>query len=184
MAQNPNPGLEGVTAAAQAETARARGLPPVHLWNPVFSGDIDILIRKDGAWVHEGAEITRPALVRLFSTILRRDGDETFLVTPNEKWRIRVEDAPFLAVAVERVGYDLAFTTNVGDRVTADAEHPIRVATGPDGSPRPYVHVRGGLEALIARPVFYELVEMASERGGTLGVESAGAWFPIGAAAA
>jgi uncharacterized protein len=174
-------GLEGVIAAAkQAGAEPARGLPPVHLWNPEHSGVIDIVIRKDGTWVHEGGIISREALVRLFSTILRKDPDGYWLVTPVEKMRILVEDAPFVAVRVDRVGEALRFVTNVGDVVEADADHPIRVETDPvSGEPRPYVLVRGGLEALIARAAFYEMVEMAQERDGRLGVASNGAWFPI-----
>lgn len=159
-----------------------RGLPPVHLWKPERSGTIDIVIRKDGSWVHEGGVIGREALVRLFSTILRKDPDGTWLVTPVEKLRITVEDAPFTAVRVDRAGEALRFTTNVGDEVEAGPDHPIRIETGADGEPRPYVHVRGGLEALITRPVFYELAEMAQERGGELGVVSNGAWFGLGPA--
>jgi hypothetical protein len=185
MAQAPNR-LEGVAAAAKQ--APGRGLPPVHLWNPARSGEIDIVIKTDGRWVHEGATISREALVRLFSTVLRKDPDGYWLVTPVEKLRITVEDAPFVAVQVDRDGDDLKFLTNVGDEVTAGPEHAIRVETAADGEPRPYLHVRRGLEALIARSVFYELVEMAQERatpqGPTLGVESGGAWFPVGPAEA
>jgi hypothetical protein len=186
-------GLNEVAAAAQAihgdpseggGTPMRRGLPPVHLWNPPNVGEIDIVIRKDGGWVHEGGVIGREALVRLFSTILRKDPDGVFLVTPHEKLRITVEDAPFVAIRVDRVEGALRFTTNVGDEVEAGPEHPIRVATDFHGEPRPYVHVRGGLEALIARPVFYELVEMAEERTTSRGVEfglrSNGAWFSLG----
>ena len=180
-------GLDGVIAAAKAQ-APGRGLPPVHLWNPAHCGDIDIVIRKDGLWFHEGSPIGREALVRLFSTVLRKDPDGFHLVTPVEKMRITVEDAPFIAVRVDRVGEALRFLTNVGDEVEAGPEHEIRVAQGDDGEPRPYVHVRRGLEALIARPVFYELVEMAEERqtpqGPTLGIVSNGAWFPVGPAGA
>ena len=172
--------LDRVADAAGA--AGKRGLPPVHLWNPAHTGEIDIVIRKDGTWVHEGGVIGREALVRLFSTILRKDPDGIFLVTPAEKLKITVEDAPFVAVAVDRDGEALRFTTNVGDTVEAGPENPIRVETGADGEPRPYVHVRRGLEALIARPVFYELAELAADRGGTLGVASNGAWFAIGPA--
>lgn len=164
---------------AEAATPK-RGLPPVHLWNPSHCGEIDIVIRRDGAWVHEGGVIGREALVRLFSTILRRDEDGIYLVTPVEKLKIQVEDAPFTAVRVDRVGEALRFTTNVGDEVEAGPENPIRVAHGEGGEPRPYVHVRRGLEALIARPVFYELVEMAEDRDGALGVTSNGAWFEVG----
>lgn len=183
----PKAGLEGVIAAAKAaggDEPRKRGLPPVHLWNPPNCGDIDIVIRKDGVWFHEGTPIGREALVRLFSTVLRKDADGIYLVTPVEKLRIQVEDAPFVAVRVDRVGEALRFLTNVGDEVEAGPENPIRVEIGEGGEPRPYLHVRRGLEALIARPVFYELVEMAEERatreGPTLGVSSNGAWFPVG----
>jgi len=178
--------LEGVAAAA-ARQAPGRGLPPVHLWNPAHSGEIDIVIRRDGSWWHEGARIGRERLVRLFSTVLRKDPDGIWLVTPVEKMKIAVEDAPFVAVRVDRIERDdgepvLRFLTNVGDEVEAGAENPIRVATDAAGEPRPYVHVRRGLEALISRPVFYELVEMAEDRGGRLGVASHGAWFDLGAA--
>lgn len=173
--------LEAVEAAAKQ--APGRGLPPVHLWNPAHSGEIDIRITSDGAWYHEGARIGRERLVRLFSTILRKDPDGIYLVTPVEKLKITVEDAPFVAVRVDREGDALKFTTNVGDVVEAGPENPIRVETDATGEPRPYVHVRRGLEALIARPVFYELVEMAADRDGELGVESGGQWFALGPAA-
>ena len=173
--------------AKAAKQAPGRGLPPVHLWNPAHSGEIDIVIKPDGSWRHEGATIQREALVRLFSTVLRKDPDGYWLVTPVEKMKIKVEDAPFVAVRVDRVQGEggepvLRFTTNVGDEVEASAENPIRVAVDAAGAPRPYVHVRRGLEALIARPVFYELVEMTEERDGTLGLPSHGAWFEIGEA--
>jgi hypothetical protein len=189
-------GLEQAAAAARAAQADAhgdvpgdgkpRGLPPVHLWNPPNVGEIDIVIRRDGSWVHEGGVIGREALVRLFASILRKDADGVYLVTPHEKLRIQVEDAPFLAIRVDREGAGLRFLTNVGDEVEAGPDHPIRVAVDSAGEPRPYLHVRGGLEALIARPVFYELAEMAEARPGPGGVEhgvaSNGAWFPLGPA--
>jgi hypothetical protein len=161
-------------------------LPPVHLWNPAHCGEIDIVIRRDGLWLHEGSPIGRPALVRLFSSVLRKDADGFVLVTPVEKLAIRVEDAPFVAVRVDRRGEALVFTTNVGDQTEAGADNPIRVTHDPaTGEPRPYVHVRRGLEALIARPVFYELAAMAEPRDGTDGaamaVASNGVWFPLGA---
>lgn len=178
--------LETVAAEARKQ-APGRGLPPVHLWNPAHSGVIDIVIRRDGTWVHEGSPISREAMVRLFSTILRKDPDGFHLVTPVEKMRIEVEDAPFIAVRVDCVGEALKFVTNVGDEVEAGPEHAIRVETGADGEPRPYLHVRRGLEALIARSVFYELVDMAEEReeGGQtrLGLTSNGVWFDLGPAA-
>jgi hypothetical protein len=173
------PGLEGVVAAAKQ--APGRGLPPVHLWNPPNCGDIDIRIRKDGVWFHEGTPIGREALVRLFSTVLRKDEDGIYLVTPVEKLRIQVEDAPFVATRVDRDGESLRFTTNVGDEVEAGPENPIRVEMDPrSGEPRPYLHVRRGLEALIARPVFYELVEMAEARDDAMAVSSNGEWFKVG----
>lgn len=177
-------GLEGVIAAAKGQ-APGRGLPPVHLWNPAHCGEIDIVIKRNGEWRHEGTLIGREALVRLFSTVLRKDPDGFVLVTPVEKLKITVEDAPFVAVRVDRRGEALEFLTNVGDKVEAGPANAIRVEMDAvTGEPRPYLHVRRGLEALIARPVFYELVEMARERdtaeGPTLGVSSNGAWFAVG----
>ncbi|MFI4976198.1 MAG: DUF1285 domain-containing protein [Caulobacterales bacterium] len=188
MAEPGPGGLEQVIKAA-ARQAPGRGLPPVHLWHPEHCGDIDIVIKRNGLWFHEGTPIGREALVRLFSTVLRKDPDGFHLVTPVEKMRITVEDAPFIAVRVDRDGAALRFLTNVGDEVEAGPDNPIRVEMDPaTGEPRPYLHVRRGLEALIARPVFYELVEMAEERqtdeGPRLGVASNGAWFPVGPARA
>jgi hypothetical protein len=179
------PGLEGVVAAAKQ--APGRGLPPVHLWHPEHCGEIDIVIKRDGLWFHEGSPIGRAPLVRLFSTVLRKDPDGFHLVTPVEKLKITVEDAPFVAVRVDRDGEALRFTTNVGDEVEAGPDNPIRVEMDEaTGEPRPYVHVRRGLEALIHRPVFYELVEMAVERdmpeGRRMAVSSNGAWFTVGPA--
>ena len=186
-ADPPKPGLEGVAQAAKA--AGERGLPPVHLWHPEHCGEIDIRIRKDGVWFHEGTPIGREALVRLFSTVLRLDPDGYHLVTPVEKLKIQVEDAPFVATRVDQMGDSLRFETNVGDTVEAGPDNPLRVETDAQtGAPRPYVHVRRGLEALIARPVFYELAEMAQPRdtadGSVFGVGSNGAWFPIAPAGA
>lgn len=177
-------GLEGVIAAARTQ-APGRGLPPVHLWHPTHCGEIDIVIKRNGLWFHEGTPIGREALVRLFSTVLRKDPDGFHLVTPVEKMKITVEDAPFIATRVDQEGDALKFLTNVGDVVEAGPDNAIRVEMDPrTGEPRPYLHVRRGLEALINRPVFYELVEMALERetpeGPTLGVASNGAWFPVG----
>jgi uncharacterized protein len=175
-------GLADLYQAAQA--ASGRGLPPVHLWNPAHCGEIDIRIRPDGTWLHEGTPIGRPALVRLFSTVLRKDPDGIYLVTPVEKLRITVDDAPFLAVGMARESDALRFVTNVGDLVESGPDHPIRVETAASGEPRPYLHVRGGLEALIARPVFYDLVELGERRpgpsGDRLAVASNGCWFDLG----
>jgi hypothetical protein len=175
--------LESVITAAKQ--APGRGLPPVHLWNPAHCGEIDIVIKKNGLWFHEGTPIGREALVRLFSTVLRKDPEGYVLVTPVEKLAITVEDAPFIAIRVDRDGEVLRFLTNVGDVVEAGPDHPIRVDTDPQsGEPRPYVHVRADLEALITRPVFYELVEMAGRgetpSGPMMGVASKGAWFVVG----
>lgn len=174
--------LAQLIAAAQAVgEGEGRALPPVHLWNPASCGEIDMVIRSDGLWFHEGAPIGRPQLVRLFSTVLRKDSDGYWLVTPVEKLRITVEDAPFTAVRVDRDGQALVFHTNVGDRVEAGPDHPIRVEMDADsGEPRPYLHVRAGLEALIVRAVFYELVAMGEARGGRLGVSSHEVWFDLG----
>ena len=158
----------------------------MQLWNPAHRGEIDIVIKKSGLWFHEGTPIGREALVRLFSTVLRKYPDGIYLVTPVEKMKITVEDAPFAAVGVDRVGGVLKFLTNVGDEVEAGPDNAIRVEVDPDGAPHPYLHVRRGLEALIARPVFYELVEMAEElvtpEGPRLEVASNGVWFPVGPA--
>ncbi|NBA94198.1 DUF1285 domain-containing protein [Pseudomonas sp. R5(2019)] len=166
-----------------------KGLPPVHLWNPDFCGDIDMRIARDGTWYYLGTPIGRKPMVRLFSTILRRDGDDYVLVTPVEKVGIKVDDAPFVAVSVlvegEGEAQVLRFTTNVEDEVTAGGDHPIRVVIDPvTQEPAPYVHVRVNLEALIHRNVFYQLVELAvlREVDGQpwLGVWSSGEFFPIG----
>lgn len=167
-----------------------RSLPPVHLWNPDFCGDIDMRIARDGTWRYMGSPIDRKPMVRLFSAILRHDEDGKFyLVTPVEKVGIKVDDAPFVAVemSVEGEGRQriLSFRTNVDDMVAADRDHPIRVAHNREtGEPSPYVLVRDRLEALIARAVFYDLVAIAEEvqvKGERiLGVWSSGAFFPLG----
>ena len=174
--------LASVAAAAQGDGRR--GPPPVHLWNPAHCGEIDIVIRRDGLWLHEGAPIRREALVRLFASVLRLDPDGFHLVTPVEKLRIAVEDAPFLAVRTDRTADGWRFLTNVGDEVEAGPDHRLRVETDPaTGEPAPYLHVRRGLEARLTRPVFYELVEAAEARDGVYGVVSGGVWFPLGPAA-
>lgn len=167
-----------------ARQARARGRPPVHLWNPAFSGAIDMRITRDGTWLHEGRPIPRPALVALFASILRREGERYVLVTPVEKVAITVEDAPFVAVdvAAEGQGRDqrLIFETNLGERVLAGPEHPIRVEIDPKtGEPAPYVMVRDGLEARIDRKSFYRMIERASDERGWFGLRSGGAFFRV-----
>jgi hypothetical protein len=156
-----------------------RGAPPVHLWNPPFCGDIDIVIKRDGTWIHEGTPIGRPGMVKLFSSILKKEGDEFFLVTPVEKVRLKIEDAPFVAVDFTAQDGVITFETNVGDSVVAGPDTPIRVVFSATGEPSPYVEVRRGLEALIDRKSFYRLVDLGEERDGQFGVASAGVFFPI-----
>jgi uncharacterized protein len=165
----------------------ARALPPVEKWNPQVCGDIGMEIRSDGSWWHEGVRITREPLVRLFSTILRKDEDgTTWLVTPGEKVSVAVADAPFIAVRVDRIGEGvdtaLVFTTSLGDVAVAGPDRPIIVKRDPaTGAPRPYVRIRGRLDARIGRAPFFELVDMAEERSdGQLWVRSAGADFALG----
>jgi uncharacterized protein len=163
-----------------ADAAAPKGLPPVHLWNPPHCGRIDIVIRADGTWMHEGAPIRRPELVRLFSTVLRKDPDGHCLVTPVEKLSIEVEDLPFRAVAVQREG-DLTFTTDMGDQVTVDGAHPLIVDVDAAGHPAPRVLVRGDLWARITRAVFYELVEVAAIEGDRLVLRAGDGVHDLGA---
>ncbi|MGB3456642.1 MAG: DUF1285 domain-containing protein [Litorimonas sp.] len=162
------------------------GERPVERWNPDYCGEMDLVIKADGSWWHEGSRITRKGLVDLFASVLRKDEDgRTYLVTPVEKLGIQVERAPFLAVRVDALGsaesQRLFFKTNLDETVEAGPDHPIRVETDEKTlEPDPYVTVRGRLEAAISRPVFYELVELAVEHDGTLGVWSGGAFFALG----
>ena len=170
----------------QAESAGK--LPPVHLWEPEYCGDIGLKIDRSGQWYYGGSPIGRKRLVRLFSTVLRHDEDgEHYLVTPVEKIRVEVEDAPFIATLmfVEGEGQSrvLRFETNVGDITEAGRDHALRFQIDADGTPAPYVHVRARLEALIARAVFYDLVELAETKGDMFGVWSGGVFFPIARAA-
>lgn len=174
--------------ATAAKKAAKNGLPPVHLWNPEFCGDLDMRIARDGTWFYLGTPIGRPELVRLFSSILRKDGEDYFLVTPVEKVGITVDDAPFVAVDFTTQGAGreqrLTFTTHVGDSVTAGPEHPIRVVRDAEtGEPSPYVNVRANLDALIDRKSFYRLVEIGAheDQGGEswFGLWSGGAFFPV-----
>src|SRR5258708_756825 len=165
-----NQGLEGLTAAATdaANTgATTKGLPPVHLWNPPFCGDLDMRIASDGTWFYMGTPIGRPALVRLFSTILKRENGKHFLVTPVEKVGIHVDDAPFLAVEMVKDsdgrGRLLRFRTNVDDWVTCDSSHRLRFEAAADGGLTPYLHVRAELWAKVTRPLYYDLVYMAAD---------------------
>ena len=176
--KSSNP-LEEVAKAAKQ--APGRGLPPVHLWHPAHCGDIDILIRADGVWMHEGSPIGRPELVRLFSTILRKDPDGYHLVTPVEKLKIKVEDLPFRATQLEGRDGKLVFTTDRGDEVAVSATNPLVVDTDPvTGEPSPRVLVRGDLWARVVRAVFYDLVEQAEEIDGALAVRSGDDVFALG----
>jgi hypothetical protein len=184
-------GLKLGLASLQLEAAAGRRLPPVERWNPAHCGDIDIRIARDGTWFHQGTPIGRREIVRLFSTILLKEADTFYLVTPVEKMRIRVEDAPFLAVLMDADGtgrdQKLVFTTNVGDQVVAGPDNPIRVETDPrSGEPAPYIYIRRGLEARISRPVFYQLADLAESQTDTdtdmLGVWSSGRFFVLGPA--
>ncbi|MTJ05017.1 MAG: DUF1285 domain-containing protein [Sediminimonas qiaohouensis] len=183
---NVTPSAESIAASAKA--ALGKDLPPVHKWDPPFSGNLDMRIARDGTWFYQGTPITRPALVRLFSTILRKDGDDYFLVTPVEKVGIEVDDAPFVAVdfTAEGSGQEqvLTFETNVGDTVVAGPDAPIRVVRDAEtGEPSPYVMVRAGLEALIDRKSFYRLAEIGTHHhdGGQdwFGLWSQGVFFPV-----
>ncbi len=176
------PTADGIAASARA--AGARGPAPVHLWNPPFCGDLDIRIARDGTWFYLGTPIGRAGLVKLFSSILKREGDAYFLVTPVEKVGITVDDAPFVAVDFETSGegdaQSITFTTQVEDTVTADPDHPIRVVRDPEtGEPSPYVEVRAGLEALIDRKSFYRLVEIGAHKDGWFGLWSGGTFFAV-----
>ena len=185
-------GLAALIARAAGQiNDHAKGLPPVERWNPPFCGDIDMEIRADGTWFYMGTPIGRQPLVRLFSTVLRKDEDgKTYLVTPVEKLGIRIADAPFVAVEMTVTMQDatrepvITFRTNVGDVVEAGPDHPLRfVIHGENSELKPYLHVRGRLEALLARPVMYDLVEQGEtvEIDGVemFAVRSAGMLFPI-----
>ncbi|BBU58993.1 hypothetical protein KU6B_52580 [Mameliella alba] len=177
------PSADGLAASAR-EARKGKGLPPVHKWNPPFCGDLDMRIARDGTWFYLGTPIGRFELVRLFSSILRKDGDDYFLVTPVEKVGITVDDAPFVAVDFEAEGEGesqvLTFETHVGDHAAAGPDHPIRVERDPEtGEPSPYVLVRANLEALIDRKSFYRLVDLGAHHDGWFGVWSSGQFFPI-----
>jgi uncharacterized protein len=182
--------LEAIAKEAtnlQATNGTPKGLPPVHLWNPPFCGDIDMRIAGDGSWHYLGTPIGRPAMVRLFSTILRRDPERYVLVTPIEMIGITVDDAPFVAVELlveqNQEGIILNFRTNVDDWVATSATHPIRFEMEATGGLKPYVMVRNDLWAKASRAVYYELVSLAVVKKiddvDMLGLESHGAFFPM-----
>ena len=173
---------DALSQVSKAESGKK--LPPVHLWNPPFCGDMDMQIKRDGSWIHEGGKINRPEMVRMFSSILKKEGEAYFLVTPVEKVGITVEDVPFVAVDIDASGAGaaqvLTFTTHVGDEVVADRDHALRM---PEGAEAPYVMVRAGLEARLDRKSFYRLVDLGTEQTvdgvDMFGVISAGVFFPL-----
>jgi len=175
----------GNSGANSAARRRPRGQRPP----PVDHGDLDMRIARDGTWFYRGSPIARPRLVKLFASVLRREYDGTYwLVTPVERGRVTVDDAPFLAVELTAEGQghqrQLSFRTNLDEIVAAGPEHPLRVDIAPNGEPAPYILIRPGLEARLNRPVFYELVDIAdAEReaaGGKFGVWSGGMFFDLG----
>jgi len=184
----PLPDLSGLSLADIARMADEQRLPPVDNWHPERCGDSEMRIARDGTWYHQGSPIRRPEMVRLFSSILRREPDGGYvLVTPAEKLDILVEDAPFIAVELKSEGTGrarrLGFRLNTGDVVLAGPDHPLRFETREDG-PHPYLAVRSGLDALVVRPVYYELAQMALDEAAIpAGLWSDGRFFPLEPAA-
>ena len=186
MAKEGQPGLEAITGALAR--AGAKGPPPVERWNPPFCGDLDMRIATDGTWFYLKTPIGRPALVKLFASVLKREGDSYFLVTPVEKCGITVDDAPFMAVEMNvedgTDGRVLRFRTNVDDWVTCGPQHGLRfepeIGTG---GLKPYLHVRRDLWAKVTRALFFDLVEIGEEREvsgrAMFGVSSMGTFFPM-----
>jgi uncharacterized protein len=183
--QRPD-GLDAIAAAARV--GAGNGLPQVHLWDPPFCGDLDMRIAADGTWYYLKTPIGRPALVKLFASVLKREGEKYFLVTPVEKCGIIVEDAPFLAVELRihkaEQGQALHFRTNVDDWVACGREHALRFEPHSEsGRLKPYLHVRRNLWARVTRALFYDLVELGEERDfegeRVFGIASAGEFFPM-----
>ncbi len=183
--------LQALVESAKANSDGS-GLPPVHLWEPEYCGEMDMVIRSDGSWWHEGSRITRTPLIKLFASILRKDADgETYLVTPVEKIKIKVERGHFLATRVDIKGTGknqaVFFTTNLDESVEVSKDRPLRVETDSVTlEPSPFVRVRANLEAALSRSVFYEIVERAVERetaeGPQLGLYAGGEFYPLGPA--
>ncbi|MBD2745139.1 DUF1285 domain-containing protein [Microvirga sp. BT688] len=182
----PGSALTRLTEALGSDSKR-KGPPPVERWNPAYCGEIDMRIAADGTWHYMGSPINRPALVKLFSTVLRKDPERYVLVTPVERVGITVEDAPFLAVEMavegEGEGRQIAFRTNVDDLVQVGPDHPLRFEQDANGGIKPYVKVRGELWALVTRSLTLDLVAMGEERtvdkAATFGLAAGGAFFPI-----
>jgi hypothetical protein len=178
---------EALAGLGEARAAGKRGPPPVHLWNPPFCGDIDMRIAADGTWFYLGSPIGRAPLVKLFSSILRKDPERYVLVTPVERVGIRVDDAPFVAVEMRREADRIGFRTGVDDFVWVGPEHPLRFEPGAAEGVKPYVRIRGELWALVKRALFYDLVELGAverhEGEDWFGVRSSGMFFPMRPAA-
>ena len=160
--------LKGIETIYDFNKRKKKGIPPVEKWNPPFCGEIDMHILRNGKWTYMGSEIKRPAMIKLFSNIIRLDNDgHYYLVTPVEKVRIKVEDVPFIAVSMKRINDKgvscLSFTTNVQDEVILSKENPIEIVINDNDEPSPYITIRKNLKALISRSVFYDLINMAEE---------------------
>ena len=184
MAEN----VDALAGRLQSLIEDAAGLPPIEQWHPELSGDIDIRIARDGQWYYQGEPMAREALVRLFAGILRREDDQSYyLITPVEKWRLQVDDLPFVAhsLEIDNAGaqQQLYLTTNTGERLAISPAHPLQVDHCPQtGEPRPWVYVRRGLEARILTSAFYDLAEIAEPQGDGdhFGVWSGGTFFLLG----
>src|SRR5579871_590490 len=188
MANEGQTGLEALAGALRRTADGAQGVPPVERWDPPFCGDLDMRIAADGTWFYLKTPIGRPALVKLFASVLKREGDKYFLVTPVEKCGIEVEDAPFLAVELDVAQSDagrvLYFRTNVDDWVACGPEHPLRFTPeAGTGGLKPYLHVRRDLWAKVTRALFFDLVELGEEREvegqAMFGVSSMDAFFAM-----
>jgi len=160
--------LKGIETIYDFSKRKKKGIPPVEKWNPPFCGDIDMHILRNGKWTYMGSEIKRPAMIKLFSNIIRLDDDgHYYLVTPVEKVRIKVDDVPFVAVSMNKIEDEgvscLSFTTNVQDEVTLSKENPIEIVISDNDEPSPYITIRKNLKALISRSVYYDLINMAEE---------------------
>lgn len=174
-------------AAQITDTVPAKAPPPVHLWHPPFCGRIDMRIARDGTWFYQGTPLVRPAMVKLFASILRKDPERYVLVTPVEMVEIMVEDAPFVAVEMQINPHlprqEVRFRTNVDDWMVASRDHPFRFISEATGGLKPYIRVRGDLWARATRSVYMEIVDAATERlidgNMVLGLDSAGEFFPI-----
>jgi hypothetical protein len=188
MAKAGQFGLDAITGSLATAAGKAKGPPPVERWNPPFCGDLDMRIAADGVWYYLQTPIGRPALVRLFASVLKREGDKYFLVTPVEKCGISVDDVPFLAVELNvdqsPAGQVLHFRTNVDDWVRCGSAHALRFEPeAGTGGLKPYLHVRRDLWARVTRALFFDLVELGEEREvagrAMFGVTSEGAFFPM-----